>query len=142
MSQQQSEIDKGAEQPNFEKIYRSSRNEPEKAVVAAPLITNDKNLWTKTRLHNVFVSTMLDMDALWAKIEQPPPYHCIFDHCKQVFDDPEEFIMHEFEDVFRVNQIVEDGKSRDEFVRVTMTPGAIGQLEEKGESRMKEGNRK
>jgi hypothetical protein len=138
----QDQIDKGAEQPNFEKIYRSSRNEPEKAIIAKPLISNDKDLWTKTRLHNVFVSTMLDMDAIWGKIEQPPPYHCIFEHCKLVFDDPEEFITHEFEDIFRVNAIVEDGKSRDEFVRVTMTPGSIGQQAEADSARMKEGARK
>ncbi len=132
------------DQPKFSERYRPHTPEPERAIVAKPLITTDKDNWSKTLLRNGYVMSVVDLDAVWSTIEKEPPYRCLIrpEYCKFTTLDPEAFIGHYFQEVYRVNMPNEDGLSREQFVRVTMTPYAIGITEdESGQKRMKEGAR-
>ena len=133
------------EAPDFSKMYRPHQNEPERAIVAKPLITSDKDNWTKTLLRNGFVMTIIDEVAVWGKLEESPPYTCPLQKsaCQQQFDDPEDYIQHVFEEIYRINMMTEGGLSRSQFVQVTMTPAAIGVMpDDANDKRMKEGSRK
>jgi len=127
--------------PDFSRFVRPHQTDSEKAIVAKPLVSSDKDNPTKTRIPNGYVMSVVDMVDVWTEIEHNPPFRCPHPECKLTFYDPEAYMDHRWGELYRVDMISEHGESRQEYVEVTSAPFSLG-YKEKEQERLKEGARR
>ena len=107
-------------------MFREPSGESEKAAIATPLITNDKNLHTKTNNPNAFVMTVMDLVEPWLANRLTSA----------------EELMSKFNERIRVNEMSEHGWSTENYVRVASAPLSLSEFKEAGDSRVGEGAKK
>lgn len=115
--------------------------------LARSLISSDKDNWVKSVIPHAFVMSVTTMLSLWPLIEKDPPYLCPLGKACQggeakVYQDPEAFLTHVWEEYYHIHAMAEGGRSREDFVRVAEAPFSLAKTELGNESRMKEGARK
>jgi hypothetical protein len=101
--------------------------ETERGLIALPLITKDRNLWTKTNIPDGFVMAVLDTFEPMSKGEILTV----------------EQLMQKFGDFYRTDRMSEKGWSTENYVRVASAPLSLTDARvAEAQERLKEGAKK
>lgn len=120
------------EQPDFRGFTHPHQMDSERFAIAKPMIQSDKDNWVKSVIPQAFVMTAMDLIShVWAEIEKGPPFKCVMEWHKEAeakYDDPEEFLGHSWDELYRVNTVAEGGRGRDDFRGIASAPFSYASL--------------